>query len=109
MADIDFKDFSDFTKAFEKEVTDLYSRDQIPVDEILTKSFISQNTPYSNFDEFLEVGGFSVNTQEDFDSIEESKLNAFVAEKTRFSNFQEMIDTASQEFVEGRFKKLGFK
>lgn len=109
MANVEFKDFSDFAKAFEKEVNDLSSRDQISVDEILTKSFISKNTPYSDFNEFLEAGGFSVNTQEDFDSIDESKLSAFVTEKTRFSNFQEMIDTAGQEFLEGRFRKLGFK
>jgi|EPASupsiteSAE347_1022098.scaffolds.fasta_scaffold02628_12 hypothetical protein len=109
MSNVDFKNFKDFTKALEKEVTDLSKQDQVPVEDILTASFISKNTPYTDLGEFLEAGGFSVSTQEEFESIDDSEINAFVSDKTRFSNFQEMVDTAGQEYVENRFKKLGFK
>lgn len=109
MGNVDFKNFKDFTKYLEKEIYDFLRQDQIPVSDILTDSFISKNSLYSDFSEFLDAGGFSVSTQEEFESIDNSEINAFVSEKTRFSNFQEMVDAAGKEYVVNHFKKLGCK
>lgn len=109
MSNVEFNGFDDFTKALEQEIYDLSSQDQIPVSDILSDSFISKNTPYSDFGEFLDAGGFSVSTQEEFESIDDLEINAFVSDKTRFSSFQEMVDVAGREYVINRFKKIGFK
>lgn len=109
MSNVEFNGFNDFTRALEKEIYDLSSQNQIPVSDILSDSFISKNTPYSDFDEFLDAGGFSISTQEEFESINDFEINTFVSDKTRFSSFQEMVDAAGREYVVNRFKKLGFK
>lgn len=103
------KEFSNALENISKEITDQSNKKSILFDEVLTKSFMSKNTPYTDFDDFLESGGFSVNSQEEFDSINENELDAFVSANTKFSGFQEMIDTAGHEYFSKRFEKLGFK
>ncbi|PKM74781.1 MAG: hypothetical protein CVU92_04725 [Firmicutes bacterium HGW-Firmicutes-17] len=92
-----------------KEVECLSKQQSIPFDDVITNTFMTENTPYNDFDEFLKGGGFSINSQNDFDSIDQSEFDSFVSSVTNFSGFQEMIDFAGRKYFENRFKNLGFK
>lgn len=112
MGNVTVTGFDEFSKTLDnisKEVETLSNQKTIPFEDVLSKSFMSKNTQYADFDEFLNAGGFSVNSQEEFDSINESELDSFVSENTKFSDFQEMIDTAGHEYFSKRFEALGFK
>ncbi|MBU4439016.1 MAG: hypothetical protein KJ779_05550 [Firmicutes bacterium] len=112
MGNVKVKGLKEFSKALEgisKEVEGLSKQKTILFDDLFTKSFMSKNTPFADFDEFIADSGFSASTQEEFDSIDETELDSFVSEKTKFSGFQEMIDSAGEEYLKKRFEKLGFK
>lgn len=91
-----------------KEVECLSKQKSIPFDDVITNTFMTENTPYTDFEEFLKGGGFSINSQEDFDSIDQSEFDSFISSITKFSGFQEMIDFAGREYFKKRFEKVCF-
>lgn len=111
MSNVKVTGLAEFSKTLEnisKEVEYLSKQKSIPFDDVITKSFITENTPYSDFDEFLKGGGFSINSQDDFDSIDQSEFDSFVSSITKFSGFQEMIDFAGREYYKKHFENLCF-
>ena len=91
-------------KGLVENAENLSKEKSIPIDKILTKSFISKNTPYSDFNEFMKESGFTAKTQEDFDAIDNSKLDSFVSTNTKFSSFQEMINVAGEKYAKNSLK-----
>ncbi len=79
---------------------------QIPIDDLLTNSFMKKYSNFSNFDEFLEAGNFVVNSQEDFEAIPENEMDSHVSKTTKFSSWDDMLGTAGEEYA---LKRLGFK
>ena len=79
---------------------------QIPIDDLLTNSFMKKYSNFSNFDEFLEAGNFVVNSQEDFEAIPENEMDSHVSKTTKFSSWDDMLGTAGEEYA---LKRIGFK
>lgn len=112
MANIKVTGLKEFQKSLNdlsKSVKDLSKEKTAPMEDILTNSFMSKNTPYADFNEFIKASGFQVKSQKDFDSIDEKELNSFVAANTKFSSFQEMINSAGQKYFKKRLEKAGLK
>lgn len=112
MSNVKVTDLPELSKTLEnisKEVEYLSKQKSIAFEDVITKSFMTENTPFNDFEEFLKGGGFSINSQEEYDSIDQSEFDSFVSSITKFSGLQEMIDFAGREYLKKRFEKLCFK
>lgn len=94
--------FDDLTKnlnQMQDKLKQLEGTNRVPFGEIFNASFMSRYTRFSSIDEMFEAGGFQVDSEEDFQKIQEAELDAFVKSSTRFSAWKEMQEKASQEWV----------
>lgn len=92
-------------KKMEQAARELEGNNSIPFSDLFTSSFMNKYTNFSNFEEFLEAGEFTVNSQEDFESIPDSDMDLHVSKSTKFSSWQNMLESATEAYVA---KKLGF-
>lgn len=88
-----------------KAAKDLEQNSSVPFDEIFTKKFMCEHTNFDSFDAFLTAGGFSVQTNEEFEAIPDSEMNSHVSSSTNFSDWEDMLSTAAAEYTAS---KLGF-
>lgn len=76
----------------------------VSLTDVMTDSFISENSSFGSFNELLETSGFKVEPQEDFAAIPDAEWDAFIDEKTSFSNWEEMKNSAGAMYAR---KQLG--
>ncbi|KQL17682.1 hypothetical protein [Cytobacillus solani] len=92
-------------KNMESAAKELEKTTSISFDELFITSFMSKNTKFDSFDEFLNAGNFKVESQDDFEAIPEDDMDQHVMKNTNFKDWQTMLETATQEYIQ---KKLGF-
>lgn len=92
-------------KRMEKGAKELERNNQVPFDELFTRSFMLKYSNFSTFDELLEAGNFIVNSQEDFEAIPDEDFDKHVAATTRFQCWENMLSKATEIYA---MKKLGF-
>lgn len=101
-----FDDMERKLKKMQKKANDLNGEQEIPFNVLFNSSFMIKYTTVSSFEEFLEKGGFVVNTPEDFANIPDDVFDAHVIKETRFDSWQNMMEEATGAYVA---KQLGFK
>jgi hypothetical protein len=102
------KGLDDFSKKLDdlaRKADELDGEHNIPLNELLTPTFLSGHTRFSSVDEMIEASGFKVDSQEDFAAIPDAEWDEFIRSVSSFSNWQEMLSAATQEWAA---KKLGF-
>lgn len=92
-------------KQMEKGAKELSRTKQVSFGELFTASFMRKYTPFSSLDELLQAGGFKVESQEDFETIPDAKLDKHIAATTRFKSWEDMLSEATTQYAA---KKLGF-
>ncbi|MCP1147357.1 hypothetical protein [Bacillus sp. 1735sda2] len=103
---MEIKGFKEFEKQLEKmskAADDLQGSNDVPLEELLTDTFLRKNTNFSSYNEFESGEIFS--KHENLDQIPENELDDYVLNNTKFSSWREMLETASTEYVA---RKLGF-
>lgn len=88
-----------------KKAEALDGQHSVPVNELLTPSFISKHTRFSSAEEMFEASGFKVESQEDFAAIPDAEWDEYIRSVSSFANWQEMLGAATKEWAA---KKLGF-
>lgn len=89
----------------QKELTNLSDKvsslndSQIPFDDLFTESFMTQHANVSSFDLFLEQGGFTANSQEEFEAIPDDKLDQYVSASTDFKSWDAMLSAATDIYI----------
>jgi len=78
---------------------------QVSFEELFTPSFMRKYTSFSSFNELLQSGGFSADSQEEFEAIPDELFDKHIATVTKFDSWQEMLDEATTQYA---LKKLGF-
>lgn len=92
-------------KQMKKATKELEQTKQVSFDNLFTTSFMQKYTSFSSIDEFLNAGGFTAQTQEDFEAIPEKELDKYISNTTNFKNWEDMLGEATEQYV---LKKLGF-
>lgn len=92
-------------KSLEKNAKRLHGSNDVSFDELFSSKFMSSYTNHSNFEALLEAGGYSVETQEDFEAIPEDDWDSHIREHTRFETWLDMQQKAAEEWIT---KQLGF-
>lgn len=97
---------------FSKKLNDLAKKAKaidgqhnLPMNELLTHSFISKHTRFGSAEEMFESSGFKVESQEDFAAIPDAEWDEYIRSISSFTNWQEMLGVATKEWAA---KKLGF-
>lgn len=100
-----FDELEDRLKEITKAAKELDGTHQVPIDELFDNRFMRKYTKFSSFSDFLEAGGWNVNSQEDFDAIPDYEFNAYIKKVTNFDDLNDMQAKAVEAYAT---KKLGF-
>ena len=88
-----------------KNLKELSETSSVPLTDVYSDTFFQKHTPFQSFQDFLEKGGFTINSQEDLENISDEDLNKFTNENTSFESFEKLQELAVAEFT----RKLIFK
>lgn len=91
-------------KKMEKGARELERTKTVPLEQLLTPTFMRKYSPFSSFDELLAAGNFEVNSQEDFEAIPDDVFNRHIATHTNFSTWDDMLGEATSQYA---LKKMG--
>ena len=95
---LDLSGLEKFQQDLTRKVENFNSKPKTFAD-IFDTSFMNTYTKFSNINDFFNNGGFSINSKEDFENINETDLDKYVSENSSFSNWNEMQKTASVEYT----------
>ena len=92
-------------KRMERSVRAIDGTNHVPVTEMFPPAFMRRHTDVGTFEELIEVGGFTVDSAEDFAAIPDAEWDAHIARVTRFPNWEAMLKKGGTEWVT---RKIGF-
>ncbi|ATF13529.1 hypothetical protein A616_16565 [Brevibacillus brevis X23] len=100
-----FDEFRKQLKDMQKAAQELDGKHNIPLPDLLTDSFISENTSLSSLQELLDNSGFKIETTEDFEAIPDAEWDEYISSVSEFESWGDMLRSAAEEYA---LKKLGF-
>jgi len=100
-----FKGFENEIKKLQKKVEDASKPESVSFNVLFHEDFMRKNTNFTSIDDFFDQSPFQVETEEDFEALDQTELDKYVAEHTQFEDWDDMLSTAGQEHIA---KKLGF-
>lgn len=89
-----------------KGAEELDGENHISFDELFPQKFMLEHSTFSTFFDFLEAGGFKVDSQEDFDAIPDEEFDTYISNSTQFDSWDEMIGVATEVYA---YRKLGLE
>ena len=107
---VDFKingldELNERLDALTEKVSSLEGNHTLPFLELFSDAFMQECSSFSSFADFLEAGGFEVNSPDDFKAIPDDEFDAHIAETTDFDSWESMQKAAVAEYLK---KQLGF-
>lgn len=101
-----FDNFEKELKKLSSNASRLEGKRDVSFDVLFDDSFMRKHTSVGSFTQFLEIGGFIVNSPEDFKNIPDAIFDVHVQKETSFKSWNAMLEEATGEYVA---KELGFK
>lgn len=89
------REFSDRVEAISGERS-------VPMNELLTPSFLATCTLFNSADELFEKSGYKIESQEEFDAIPHERWDEFIRSNTSFGSWKEMLDAAGVAWAKER-------
>ena len=89
----------DGLKRLQKNAKKLHGDNEISFEEMFNQTFMRKYTSFESFEKLLEAGNFTVESEYDFDSIPEDKLNDLIKSTTRFTSWNDMLSKAGEEWA----------
>jgi len=71
----------------------------IPMEELFTDGFMATNTEFDSISDFFEESPWTIESEEDFQSIDEDELDRYVDKHTGFSSWEAMLSAAAREWL----------
>lgn len=85
--------------ALRRSAERLGGTNEVPLSELITSEFMRLHTEFSSLDEMFASGGFTVNSQADFEAIPAEAFDTLVRERTRFQNWNEILTRATHDYL----------
>ena len=101
MANIDNSNNLDKIK---NKINKLDGNGKVRFRDIFTAEFMENNTDFNSINQMFKQSDFEIRNEEDFNNLDENKLNCYVAENTDFSDWDEMTEKAISEWVKKELK-----
>lgn len=89
-------------KQFEKNLNEISKPQQVELQKVLTDKYISENTTFSSFEEF--INNLDINTIEELENFPTDKLDSFIKNHSSLQSWQDLLDGAATEYL---MSKLG--
>lgn len=75
------------------------ARGELELDQLFSPDFMSGNTEYATFSDFMTAGGYDAKTQEEFDALPpDDEFEKHVQVHTDFDSWEEMQHSATALF-----------
>jgi hypothetical protein len=71
----------------------------IPMEELFTDGFMATNTEFDSISDFFEESPWTIESEEDFQSIDEDEFDRYVDKHTGFSSWEAMLSAAAREWL----------
>lgn len=97
------KDLEKSLKRIEKKIQDQVSG-EVTFDVLFNKRFMKLYTKFNDIEEFFQASPFNIQSQEDFENINEAELDKYVSEHTKFRTWEDMNKKALEEYVKSKLK-----
>ncbi|USB33944.1 hypothetical protein [Paenibacillus sp. YPG26] len=91
--------FDDLLVELQGQKTAQEDPNNVSLDKLFNKSFMSKYSGHDSFAAFLEKGNFQVHTQEDVNNIPDELFDRHVARETSFPDWKSMLETANKEYA----------
>ncbi|GIN68482.1 MULTISPECIES: hypothetical protein [Bacillus] len=100
-----FKEFDRKLEKMQQKAKELEKEQEVQLNDLFTDSFMKKNTKFSSLDEMFDKSPFTIENQQDFESIPDDLWDNFVRENSKFFNWEEMQQEAANLYVA---RQLGF-
>jgi hypothetical protein len=95
-----FDDAARKLKKLSENASKMDGEQSVPIEELLTAEFMREQTPFDSIDAFLASEPLNVNSKEDFEALDQQKLDLFVGRNSAFTTWDEMLHAAGAKWVE---------
>lgn len=89
----------------QQKASELEKGQELQLNELFTDSFMKKNTKFSSLDEMLDKSPFTIETQQDFESIPDDLWDDFVRKTVNFLTGKKCNKKLTNIYVA---KQLGF-
>ena len=100
-----FDDLSNMLDDLDKRARELDGEHDVPIEDILTPAFVSSCSEFASIDTFFRAGGFSFESQAEFERIPDEELDSHVRATTTYGDWDEMLTAAGEQYA---LRQLGF-
>lgn len=100
-----FDDLGNLFSDLNRRARELDGEHDVPIENILTPSFMSSCSKFASIDSFFGAGGFNFGSQEEFEQVPDEELDSHVRATTRFGSWDEMLTEAGEQYA---LRQLGF-
>lgn len=92
----------EFDKQFEKTIDEISKPQKVKLERLLNDKFISSNTDFKTFDDFMT--NLNISTVEEFQNLPEEKLDQLIKNHSSFDTWQDLLEQASTEYFISNFE-----
>jgi hypothetical protein len=92
-------------KNLANKARDLDGSHEIPMQDLLNRTFLQKYTRVSSFTELVEKSGFDVKSEADLKAVPDDAWDSYIRSISSFPNWDAMLSKAGELWVT---KKLGF-
>ncbi|WP_416150702.1 hypothetical protein ACM26V_06970 [Salipaludibacillus sp. HK11] len=85
-------------KEFQNKLKE-YGTNSLTLVELFHADFMKNNTRFKAIDDMFASSPFEIETEDDFDAIEDGELDRFIKSVTKFNSWEEMTQVAATEWM----------
>jgi len=83
----------------QERAKELKENRNISFEELFDNSFMKKYTKATDISEFFKESGFKIDGVDDFDKLDQNKLNDWVRKHSSFSTWKDMFEKAVHEYI----------
>lgn len=92
---------NDYFKEVKKEVDTVKNNSNLPLEKILSNSFMEKHTKFSSFSEMLKAANLTPDMLKDIDEASKKEFDKFISENTSFASWEQLAQAAMQNLLGG--------
>jgi|SRR5690625_896091 len=79
---------------------------RVELKDLLSDDFLEKYTDFTSFENLFESLPVKIESQEELNNLDETKVNPIIQEKTKFSTWSELMQMAANYYAEKKLDKL---
>ncbi len=96
----------EFQKKLEKSIDE--ASGSVSFEELFDHGFMEKHSDFKTIGELLEHHGIQVNSQEEFEALDDDVLDKAITSSSDFGSWSELYKDAAQELIKKRMTEQGF-